>query len=109
MNRRAREILTSIAAAGIGGAIGSLVGRRPPRGRYKPIPRNHARGAYDAVPDAELDVMDTSPIYEAFEIIESDVDESLLDARPEGVGDGQIDNAPRADEQSRVGDDRDDG
>lgn len=28
MQRRAREVLTSIAAAGIGGAIGTLIGRR---------------------------------------------------------------------------------
>src|SRR5512134_1652466 len=63
MHRRAREILTSIAAAGIGGAIGSLVGKRRsrPRGRE-----------WDAIPD-EIDGIDTTPT--------TDVEVIILEAR----------------------------
>jgi len=62
MNRRAREVLTSIAAAGIGGAIGTIVGR----GRSTRAP---ARKRPQAAPDAELDTMDTTPTYDDVEIV----------------------------------------
>lgn|SRR5690349_150186 len=82
MQRRAREVLTSIAAAGIGGAIGTLIGRRPPR--RKP--------GGDAVPDRELiDGMDTSPI--------------LLDDVEVIIIEGPVVAVP----SRATGDDRDDG
>src|SRR5689334_7270536 len=59
MNRRAREVLTSIAAAGIGGAIGTLVGRS-----HTTRSRARRRRELEAAPDAELDAMDTTPTYD---------------------------------------------
>jgi hypothetical protein len=124
MNRRAREVLTSIAAAGIGGAIGTLVGR----GRST---RRSRRARPSAAPDAELDAMDTVPTYDDVEIVivegqilpddeileiaildPVDADEVAFDARPERADDGFVasrrEDPPRADEGT-AGDDRGDG
>jgi hypothetical protein len=86
MQRRAREVLTSIAAAGIGGAIGTLIGRRP--SRRKPA----ADARREAVPDGEMiDGMDTSPI------LHDDVEVIIIE--------GPVISVP----SRATGDDRDDG
>jgi hypothetical protein len=57
MQRRAREVLTSIAAAGIGGAIGTLIGRRHPSRRLAKPPEVPA-----AVPEDLLDDIETMEV-----------------------------------------------
>jgi hypothetical protein len=94
MNRRAREVLTSIAAAGIGGAIGTLVGRKRPSSSAR---RRHARPARDVdvvpadlapdpgVPEAVFEAMETNPsYYEDVEIVIVEGPMILDDDRDDG-------------------------